>query len=50
MIIAQITDFHVTAPGALCYGRVPTNAQLASPCATAPCARCWSASLGATTS
>jgi 3',5'-cyclic-AMP phosphodiesterase len=29
MIIAQITDFHVTAPGALCYGQVPTNAQLA---------------------
>jgi 3',5'-cyclic AMP phosphodiesterase CpdA len=28
MIIAQITDFHVTAPGELCFGRVPTNDQL----------------------
>ena len=28
MLIAQITDLHVVAPGELCQGRVPTNAQL----------------------
>jgi 3',5'-cyclic-AMP phosphodiesterase len=29
MIIAQITDLHVVARGRLCYGEIPTNAQLA---------------------
>ena len=30
MIIVQITDFHVCAPGAYAYGRVPTNDMLRS--------------------
>ena len=33
MIIAQITDLHVVARDHLCYGEIPTNAQLAEPVA-----------------